>query len=138
MPEKKTKAAPESQADGVINFENEESRYAFLKAHLGSLMDGINDQYGTEIMEELLKRLEHTVDDFNRQLSGLLDQLQNGKMRDYLEGDVAADEFILNSNGDTPEGEEPMEKEVEVPPDTEDNEIIKRLEARLRGRKSKR
>ncbi|MCF7843101.1 MAG: hypothetical protein K9N11_09675 [Lentisphaeria bacterium] len=53
MPEKKTKAAPESQADGVINFENEESRYAFLKAHLGSLMDGINDQYGTEIMEEL-------------------------------------------------------------------------------------
>ncbi|MCF7801648.1 MAG: hypothetical protein K9N34_06480 [Candidatus Marinimicrobia bacterium] len=138
MPEKKTKSAPEPKEKDVINFENEESRYEFLKAHLGSLMDGINDQYGTEIMEELLKRLEHTVDDFNRQLSGLLDQLQGGKMRDYLEGDVAADEFILNPNGDTPESEEPVAQEEEAPPDTEDNEIIKRLEARLRGRKSKR
>ena len=135
MPEKKVKAVAEKAPS--IDFENEESRYSFLRDHLGSLMDGINDQYGAEIMEELLKRLEHTVDDFNRQLSGLLDQLQVGKMRDYLEGDVAADEFMVGTNGESETTETTVTEEEEPPGDSEDNEIIKRLEARLRGRKSK-
>ncbi len=135
MLEKKTK--PKSVKKEVINFENEDSRASFLRSHLNDLMDGINDQYGTEIMGELLKRLEHTVDEFNRQLSGLLGQLQGGKMRDYLEGDVAADEFLSSSDGeDDPATHEKAPAENDIP-DEEDNDIIRRLEARLKGRKGK-
>lgn len=133
MLEKKVKETPPPPAS--LDLENEESRYAFLREHLGTLMDGINSQYGTDIMGELLKRLEHTVDEFNRQLSGLLDQLQDGKMRNYLEGDVAADEFLTSPAGEVAD-KAPVAVETEVAiPDSEDNEIIKRLEARARGKK---
>ena len=135
MPEKKAKAT--TPKDETIDFESEESRYTFLRDHLNSLMDGINGQYGKEIMAELLQRLEHTVDEFNHQLSNLLGQLQEGKMRDYLEGDVAADEFMLSSNGAGEPKETVPVEEAESPNDAEDNEIIKRLEARVRGKRKR-
>ena len=137
MLEKKVKVTPPAPTPPGLDFESEESRYAFLREHLGTLMDGINNQYGTDIMAELLKRLENTVDEFNRQLSGLLDQLQDGKMRNYLEGDVAAEEFMTSPGGD-PADKMALAFETETAlDDSAENEIIKRLEARSQGKKKR-
>lgn len=139
MLEKKVKVTPPTPtpAPAGLDFESEESRYAFLREHLGTLMDGINNQYGTDIMAELLKRLENTVDEFNHQLSGLLDQLQDGKMRNYLEGDVAADEFMTSPGSDGTEKTVTSAPTETVLDDSAENDIIKRLEARLQGKKKR-
>ena len=42
---------------------------------LDDLLEGINDSYGTLLMEELLSRLEITVKDFNEEMKNLCDDL---------------------------------------------------------------
>ena len=42
---------------------------------MDDLLEGINDSYGTLLMEELLARLELTVKDFNDEMKVLCDQL---------------------------------------------------------------
>jgi len=47
----------------------------YLSEKLDDLLEGINDSYGTLLMEELLARLELTVKDFNDEMKVLCDQL---------------------------------------------------------------
>ena len=42
---------------------------------LDNLLDGINESYGTVLMEELLNRLELTIKDFNDEMKTLCNQL---------------------------------------------------------------
>ena len=47
----------------------------YLSEKLDDLLEGINESYGTLLMEELLARLELTVKDFNEEMKILCDQL---------------------------------------------------------------
>ena len=58
-----------------IEFNNQDSRLGYLNDKLDDLLEGINDSYGTLLMEELLARLELTVKDFNDEMKVLCDQL---------------------------------------------------------------
>ena len=58
-----------------IDLDSTEGRKQYLSEKLDDLLVGINDSYGTLLMEELLARLELTVKDFNDEMKILCDQL---------------------------------------------------------------
>ena len=45
-----------------------EGRSSFLKDYLDDLLLGINDSYGPILLDELEKRLEKTISDFNGEI----------------------------------------------------------------------
>ena len=58
-----------------IDLDTSDGRKQYLSEKLDDLLDGINDCYGTVLMEELLGRLELTIKDFNDEIKTLCDQL---------------------------------------------------------------
>ena len=58
-----------------IDLDTTEGRKQYLSDKLDDLLDGINESYGTVLMEELLNRLELTIRDFNDEMKILCDQL---------------------------------------------------------------
>jgi len=62
-----------------IDFANADSRMTYLKDNLGHLMNGIDKNYGQVLMDELMRRMEHTVSDFNEEVKAMLGQLQGIK-----------------------------------------------------------
>ena len=58
-----------------IDLDSTEGRKQYLSENLDDLLEGINDSYGTILMEELLSRLELTVKDFNDEMKTLCGQL---------------------------------------------------------------
>ena len=58
-----------------VDLDTTEGRKQYLSDKLDDLLDGINDSYGTVLMEELLSRLELTIRDFNDEMQILCSQL---------------------------------------------------------------
>ena len=58
-----------------IDLDTTEGRKKYLSDKLDDLLDGINESYGTILMEELLARLELTIKDFNDEMKILCQQL---------------------------------------------------------------
>ena len=58
-----------------IDLDSIEGRKKYLSEKLGDLLGGINDSYGTLLMEELLARLELTIKDFNVEMKSLCNEL---------------------------------------------------------------
>ena len=58
-----------------IDLDTPEGRKEYLSEKLDDLLDGINESYGTVLMEELLNRLELTIKDFSDEMKVLCDQL---------------------------------------------------------------
>ena len=52
-----------------INLNNKEGRKTFIDNNLPDLLTAINDTYGPIILEELLKRIEFTINEFNDQIN---------------------------------------------------------------------
>ena len=48
-----------------IDFGKKEAREGYLQTKLDDLLDGINASYGQSLLDELMARLEATIDDFN-------------------------------------------------------------------------
>lgn len=69
-----------------IDFGSADSRMNYLKDNLGHLMKGIDKNYGQVLMDELMRRLETTVSEFNEEVKAMLDQLQGkeSKSRDNI------------------------------------------------------
>ena len=64
-----------------VDLQNADSRKSYLSEKLDDLMDGINDSYGTVLMDELISQLERTVSKFNEEVKILMDQLKNNSER---------------------------------------------------------
>ncbi|MBT3229305.1 MAG: hypothetical protein HOD43_02825 [Candidatus Marinimicrobia bacterium] len=64
---------------GDIDFANADSRMTYLKENLGHLMNGIDSNYGQVLMDELMRRMEATVSEFNDEVKAMLGQLQGIK-----------------------------------------------------------
>ena len=94
-----------------IDLESTEGRKQYLSEKLDDLLEGINDSYGTILMEELLSRLELTVKDFNDEMKTLCGQLvkKEQERQQLLE--------MLKSSADVPapaSGAEPVEGGDEI------------------------
>lgn len=64
---------------GDIDLKNADSRAKYLKDNLGNLMNGIDSNYGQVLMDELMRRMEATVSEFNDEVKAMLGQLQGIK-----------------------------------------------------------
>lgn len=59
-----------------IDLTNPDSRKTYLKENLGHLMEGIDSNYGQVLMDELMRRMEATVSEFNDEVKAMLGKLQ--------------------------------------------------------------
>ena len=103
MPDKKEELEAVEETTEIqeaVDFDNSESRMSFLKSQLNDLLDGINDVYGQDLMEELLKRLEKTVEGFNVEVSGLIGKLKSGKIFDEDEPMASDSGSYRRASGD--------------------------------------
>ena len=129
MPQKDEKPKESTSVQEPVDFDNSESRMTFLKSQLNDMLDGINSIYGQDLMDELLTRLEKTVEDFNGEVSGLIGKLKAGKIYE----EEAPEESISSSDSDEDEGvegEAEPEKSFEEQ-EEEDSDIIARMRKRI-------
>ena len=59
-----------------IEFNNQDSRLGYLNDKLDDLLDGINASYGEELFNELVERLQRTIDDFNEEIAILTEEVK--------------------------------------------------------------
>ena len=64
-----------------VDLQNADARKSYLSDKLDDLMDGINDSYGTVLMDELISQLQRTVSKFNEEVQILMGQLKNNSER---------------------------------------------------------
>jgi|TARA_B100000945_G_scaffold60194_2_gene44759 chromosome segregation ATPase len=69
-----------------MNFNNKEDRIKYLEDKFDNLMDVIGANYGQPLMEELVSRLNSTIDGFNTEMSNLFKALKDKekKREEYL------------------------------------------------------
>ncbi len=121
-----TESTEATEEQEPLDFDNAESRMTFLKAQLNDLVDGINNVYGQDLMDELLKRLEKTVEDFNQEVSGLIGKLKSGKIFDEDQPDEGAKSIGSDDDFESIADEKPLEDQ-----DDEDSDIIRRMRKRI-------
>ena len=107
-----------------IDFSKKEQREGYLQNKLDDLLDGINASYGQSLLDELMIRLEATIDDFNKEVDDLMDSLK--KSSDEKEKLI----LQIKSGDIKDEGSEEKSTDSEEPTveKTEMSEWEKRLE----------
>ena len=107
-----------------IDFSKKEQREGYLQNKLDDLLDGINASYGQSLLDELMIRLEATIDDFNKEVDDLMDSLKKSSdEKEKLLQQIKSGEAD-NTQDDKPiaEGEEAAGEKTEL------SEWEKRLE----------
>ena len=91
-----------------IDLDSTEGRKQYLSEKLDDLLEGINDSYGTLLMEELLARLELTVKDFNDEMKVLCDQLvtKEKERQQLMEMLKTTDGLPAPASGQAPSGQD--------------------------------
>ena len=76
----------------TMNFEEQEGRQDYLNNKLDDLLEGINASYGQSLLNELVRRLNRTIEDFNEEFQGIIGNLKDNSERrhqilhDLMEG----------------------------------------------------
>ena len=60
----------------AINLNSKEGRKKFITEYLDDLLVGINESYGPILLEELQKRLEFTINEFNEEITEAFSMLK--------------------------------------------------------------
>ena len=110
-----------------IEFNNQDSRLGYFNNKLDDLLDGINASYGEELFNELVTRLERTINDFNDEISVLTEEVK---------GNSEKRAEIIHT---LMEGQDMAQTETTADEDQEtsnlDSEILSEWEKRLEGLK---
>ena len=107
-----------------IDFSKKEQREGYLQNKLDDLLDGINASYGQSLLDELMIRLEATIDDFNKEVDDLMDSLKKSSdEKEKILQQIKSGE-VENSKDEAPElaDNEPEDEKKEL------SEWEKRLE----------
>ena len=111
-----------------IEFNNQDSRLGYLNEKLDDLLESINSSYGEELFNELVLRLERTINDFNEEISELTEAVKGNSekraeiIHTLMEGSDST-ATTQNSQDNTVEGS------------NLDSEIMSEWEKRLEGLK---
>ena len=111
-----------------IEFNNQDSRLGYLNEKLDDLLEGINSSYGEELFNELVLRLERTINDFNEEISELTEAVKGNSekraeiIHTLMEGSDST-ATTQNSQDNTADGS------------NLDSEIMSEWEKRLEGLK---
>ena len=69
----------------AIDLSTPEGRSSYLNEKLSDLINGVDSTYGNLIFDELLKRIDKTIKDFNTEMDGVFDDLKvNEKKRQTI------------------------------------------------------
>ena len=69
----------------AIDLSTPEGRSSYLTDSLSNLINGVDSTYGTLIFDELIKRIDKTIKDFNFEMENIFDELKiNEKKRQSL------------------------------------------------------
>lgn len=71
------------------DFGNAENRRTYLLSKFDDLLQGINNIYGKELMEELIRRLEKTVVQFHQDVQVLINQIKINRTAGKIQSDTA-------------------------------------------------
>ena len=97
-----------------IDFSKKEQREGYLQNKLDDLLDGINASYGQSLLDELMIRLEATIDDFNKEVDDLMDSLKKSSdekeklLQQIKSGEI---EDPKDDNSQSPESESSDDKQ---------------------------
>ena len=111
-----------------IEFNNQDSRLGYLNDKLDNLLEGINASYGVELFNELVSRLDRTINDFNEEISLLTEEVKGNSekraeiIHTLMEGQNV-DDSAASSNNDNVAGTDM------------DSEMMSEWEKRLEGLK---
>ena len=108
-----------------IDFGKKEAREGYLQTKLDDLLDGINASYGQSLLDELMSRLEATIDDFNKEVDTLMNSLKkSSEEKENLIQQIKA--------GKTPKAHAEGES-TEDKPETDEDRELSEWEKRLEG-----
>ena len=107
-----------------IDFSKKEQREGYLQNKLDDLLDGINASYGQSLLDELMIRLEATIDDFNKEVDDLMDSLKKSsdEKEKLLQQIKSGEVDSTQDDKPTADGEEASKEKAEL------SEWEKRLE----------
>ena len=63
-----------------MDFGKKEDRTKYLEEKFDNLLDVIGESYGNILMEELVSRLDVTIDEFNQEISNLFNSLKEKEL----------------------------------------------------------
>ena len=108
-----------------IEFNNQDSRLGYLNDKLDDLLDGINASYGEELFNELVERLQRTIDDFNEEIANLTEEVKGNseKRAEIIHTLMEGQEMSKSSAPENDAGES----------NNLDSEIMSEWEKRLEG-----
>ena len=116
-----------------MNFKEQQGRQDYLNDKLDDLLDGINASYGQELLNELVRRLNRTIEDFNEEFQGIIGNLKDNSERrnqilhDLMDGkDLVSNNVVSNASN--------IETETMEPSDSDSNsKEMSAWERRLEG-----
>ena len=111
-----------------IDFGKKEAREGYLQAKLDDLLDGINSSYGQALLDELMSRLEATINDFNKEVDGLM-----GSLKKSSEEKEKLIEKIKAGEPPKVEGKSSDQVEAAAEEDGEEKRELSEWEKRLEG-----
>ena len=111
-----------------IEFNNQDSRLGYLNEKLDDLLQGINSSYGEELFNELVLRLERTINDFNEEISELTEAVKGNseKRAEIIHTLMEGSDSISTTQNSLDNSEEGSNL---------DSEIMSEWEKRLEGLK---
>ena len=98
-----------------MDFGKKEDRTKYLEEKFDNLLDIIGETYGNILMEELVSRLDFTIDEFNQEISNLFNSLKEKELerQSLLQGiSVKKKKKKNNKNSDLTEWEQKL-KQIE-------------------------
>lgn len=111
-----------------IEFNNQDSRFGYLNEKLDDLLEGINSSYGEELFNELVMRLDRTINDFNDEISVLTEAVKgNSEKRAEIIHTLMEGSDSISTESSTQE-EQGQSSNL-------DSEIMSEWEKRLEGLK---
>lgn len=129
----------DAQSEGSskeIDFSEADKRRDYLKQRLDDILNNIGQSYGKRMADELMKRLQKTVLDFNTEIIAMLDKLE--ALEEQRQKAAAAEKEPAQKA--TESGEEAVaESETAIPEDEFANmsEFERRIEMLERQKKQK-
>ena len=116
-----------------MNFEEQKGRQDYLNNKLDDLLDGINASYGQELLNELVRRLNRTIEDFNEEFQGIIGNLKdNSERRNQILHDLMEGKDLVSNNFSSDDSN--IETESMNPGDSDSsNEEMSAWERRLEG-----
>lgn len=111
-----------------IEFNNQDSRFGYLNEKLDDLLEGINSSYGEELFNELVMRLDRTINDFNEEISVLTEAVKGNseKRAEIIHTLMEGSDSIFT---------ESITQEEQGQSSNLDSEIMSEWEKRLEGLK---